>query len=69
MIRPSFVSPNQIIAKGGLSARCIGYSYRTYADRKETAVRFRVDGTCLRMKIPAAYRPGDCISREDHGQP
>ncbi len=28
-----------------------------YADRKETAVRFRVDGTCFTyMKIPAAYR-------------
>lgn len=28
-----------------------------YADRKETAVRFRVDGTCLTyMRIPAAYR-------------
>ena len=28
-----------------------------YADRKETAVRFRVDGTCFAyMQIPAAYR-------------
>ena len=28
-----------------------------YADRKETGVRFRVDGTCFTyMKIPAAYR-------------
>jgi len=28
-----------------------------YADRKETSVRFRVDGTCFTyMKIPAAYR-------------
>ena len=28
-----------------------------YADRKETAVRFRVDGSCFTyMKIPAAYR-------------
>ena len=28
-----------------------------YADRKETVVRFRVDGTCFTyMKIPAAYR-------------
>jgi type II secretory ATPase GspE/PulE/Tfp pilus assembly ATPase PilB-like protein len=28
-----------------------------YADRKETAVRFRVDGTCfMYMRIPAAYR-------------
>ncbi len=28
-----------------------------YADRKETAVRFRVDGTCFTyMKLPAAYR-------------
>ncbi|MGC3973248.1 MAG: GspE/PulE family protein [Nitrospira sp.] len=28
-----------------------------YADRRETAVRFRVDGTCFTyMKIPAAYR-------------
>ena len=28
-----------------------------YADRKETTVRFRVDGTCFTyMKIPAAYR-------------
>jgi type II secretory ATPase GspE/PulE/Tfp pilus assembly ATPase PilB-like protein len=28
-----------------------------YADRKETAVRFRVDGTCFTyMRIPAAYR-------------
>jgi type II secretory ATPase GspE/PulE/Tfp pilus assembly ATPase PilB-like protein len=28
-----------------------------YADRKETAVRFRVDGTCVTyMRIPAAYR-------------
>ena len=28
-----------------------------YADRKETAVRFRIDGTCVTyMRIPAAYR-------------
>ena len=28
-----------------------------YADRKETSIRFRVDGTCFTyMKIPAAYR-------------
>jgi type II secretory ATPase GspE/PulE/Tfp pilus assembly ATPase PilB-like protein len=28
-----------------------------YADRKETAIRFRVDGSCFTyMKIPAAYR-------------
>ncbi|HZH48913.1 MAG TPA: ATPase, T2SS/T4P/T4SS family, partial [Nitrospira sp.] len=28
-----------------------------YADKKDTAVRFRVDGTCFtHMKVPAAYR-------------
>ncbi len=28
-----------------------------YADRKETSIRFRVDGTCfIYMKVPAAYR-------------
>ena len=39
-----------------------------YADRKETAVRFRVDGSCFTyMKIPAAYRRA-AAARQDYGQ-
>ncbi|NGZ97496.1 MAG: general secretion pathway protein GspE [Nitrospira sp. WS110] len=47
---------NQIIAEGyrlGVSDVHI----EPYSDRKETAVRFRVDGTCFTyMRIPAVYR-------------
>jgi len=47
---------NQIIAEGyrlGVSDIHI----EPYSDRKETAVRFRVDGTCFTyMRIPAVYR-------------
>jgi type II secretory ATPase GspE/PulE/Tfp pilus assembly ATPase PilB-like protein len=47
---------NQIIAE----AYRLGASdihIEPYADRKDTVVRFRVDGTCFTyMKIPAAYR-------------
>ena len=49
-----------------LANRVIAEAYRLgasdvhiepYSDRKDTAVRFRVDGTCFTyMKIPAAYR-------------
>ncbi len=49
-----------------LANRVIAEAYRLgasdvhiepYSDRKETAVRFRVDGTCFTyMRIPAAYR-------------
>lgn len=47
---------NQVIAE----AYRLGASdvhIEPYSDRKETAVRFRVDGTCFTyMRIPAAYR-------------
>ncbi|MBS0151456.1 MAG: type II/IV secretion system protein [Nitrospira sp.] len=47
---------NQIIAEAyRLAASDV--HIEPYSDRKETAVRFRVDGTCFTyMKIPAAYR-------------
>lgn len=47
---------NQIIAEAyRLSASDV--HIEPYSDRKETAVRFRVDGTCFTyMRIPAAYR-------------
>lgn len=47
---------NQIIAEAyRLAASDV--HIEPYSDRKETAVRFRVDGTCFTyMRIPAAYR-------------
>ncbi len=47
---------NQIIAEA-YRREASDIHIEPYADRKETAVRFRVDGTCFTyMKIPAAYR-------------
>lgn len=47
---------NQIIAEA-YRRRASDIHIEPYADRKETSVRFRVDGTCFTyMKIPAAYR-------------
>lgn len=47
---------SQIIAE----ADCLGASdihIEPYSDRKETAIRFRVDGSCFTyMRVPAAYR-------------
>ena len=47
---------NQVIAEAyRLAASDV--HIEPYSDRKETAVRFRVDGTCFTyMRIPAAYR-------------
>lgn len=47
---------NQIITEA-YRKRASDIHIEPYADRKETSVRFRVDGTCFTyMKIPAAYR-------------
>ncbi|MGZ8394978.1 MAG: GspE/PulE family protein, partial [Nitrospira sp.] len=47
---------NQIITEA-YRQRASDIHIEPYADRKETSVRFRVDGTCFTyMKIPAAYR-------------
>jgi type II secretory ATPase GspE/PulE/Tfp pilus assembly ATPase PilB-like protein len=47
---------NQIIAEA-YQRGASDIHIEPYADRKETSVRFRVDGTCFTyMKIPAAYR-------------
>ena len=47
---------NQIIAEA-YRQEASDIHIEPYSDRKETAIRFRVDGTCSTyMKIPAAYR-------------
>ncbi|MHC9062431.1 GspE/PulE family protein [Nitrospira sp. CMX1] len=47
---------NQIIAEA-YRLEASDVHVEPYADRKETAVRFRVDGTCFTyMRIPATYR-------------
>lgn len=47
---------NQIIAEA-YRQEASDIHIEPYSDRKETAIRFRIDGTCSTyMKIPAAYR-------------